>query len=437
MTLRKCLITFIAGSMLLTGCVVNSTPGKVTHSSNTPVDESINLGQNSIVIDNNIYYIAGALEQDTTENNNYLYCYDNSVQKSYPLCSKVDCKHNGDSCDAYVSNSTCVNNWIGQYNSRIYMVEQTDEKDYLVSYDKLFQNKTIEATLCESDYELDKFSGFCISDNSFYYSELIKDMEHPARIICKISLESKETESTIQDDFESLFYDRVKIYTYNDLIYIFKVLRFEDGRKSFRIFNWDTTNNSMKLIFDAADNSDFLNSEYVQLNDIVYLKNGCAFIKLHYDTSAIIKKISLQNGECSTLADVGLNDSYSADHAYIGFCDSNNIYLYASVNPKDKENTNNEIFIYTQDGEFVDKYKLMTDKSNLTFMLSFIYSDSDKLLLIAPKSNLLNTKYSDKTVEMISKAKSEHKSFAYNIPVTLNRSYFTTGTYELIDVSDS
>ena len=51
------------------------------------------------------------------------------VNKSVmPLCTKLNCEHNSQDCDAYVSDKSRVTGGLWYYNNRLYMIERTDEK---------------------------------------------------------------------------------------------------------------------------------------------------------------------------------------------------------------------------------------------------------------------------------------------------------------------
>ena len=91
------------------------------------------------------YYIDGA--PVINNSNMYIYYYDMIKDMTIPLCSKVDCDHRTDECEAYISQNICVGSKIWYHNERLYMIEKTEEKDILVSYDKTMRDKKEEKTL--------------------------------------------------------------------------------------------------------------------------------------------------------------------------------------------------------------------------------------------------------------------------------------------------
>ena len=81
--------------------------------------------------------------------NGYFYNINSDV--NMPLSSKVNCNHDGETCDAYVSginaeNGTfecnCMDEKVMYYNNHLYCIEITKDRDYyLCQYDATFGNK--------------------------------------------------------------------------------------------------------------------------------------------------------------------------------------------------------------------------------------------------------------------------------------------------------
>ncbi len=99
-------------------------------------------GQSDMAIaENGYYYVI----------DNILYFYNINSDVNMPLCSKVNCNHDGETCDAYVSginteNGTfgcnCMNEKVMYYNNHLYCIEVTKDRDYyLCQYDATFGNK--------------------------------------------------------------------------------------------------------------------------------------------------------------------------------------------------------------------------------------------------------------------------------------------------------
>lgn len=116
--------------------------------------------------------------------NSTLYYYDIDKDISTPLCSRTDCSHTTNKCDAYVTRGAandalaagnCIDSAIFYYNDHIYMIERDeDEVEYLVQYDRNFNNKEMLVTLSsgpESRYGTygDNRRQCLISDGWFYY----------------------------------------------------------------------------------------------------------------------------------------------------------------------------------------------------------------------------------------------------------------------------
>lgn len=104
------------------------------------------MSNNSAAAETGYYYIANAPVYTTSYK--FLYYFDMVNKNSMPLCTKLNCEHNDESCDAYLSAEECLSSNIWYYNQRIYMIERSDEKDRLVSYDKTGRDKKM-SLICQ------------------------------------------------------------------------------------------------------------------------------------------------------------------------------------------------------------------------------------------------------------------------------------------------
>ena len=89
------------------------------------------MSDNAAASETGYYYIAGAPVNNNR--NSYIYYYDMVKDMTIPLCSKMDCDHMTEECEAYMSKDACLGNKIWYHNQRLYMIERTTEKDILVS----------------------------------------------------------------------------------------------------------------------------------------------------------------------------------------------------------------------------------------------------------------------------------------------------------------
>ena len=164
-------------------------------------------GQSDMAIaENGYYYII----------DNILYFYNINSDVNMPLCSKVNCNHDGETCDAYVSginteNGTfgcnCMDEKVMYYNNHLYCIEVTKDRDYyLCQYDATFGNKeriTKLASVKDEQITVTSVQASMISDGYFYYYTSFLDADYAKNgyiapfYICRIRLESNSSREVL------------------------------------------------------------------------------------------------------------------------------------------------------------------------------------------------------------------------------------------------
>ncbi len=94
--------------------------------------------------------------------NGILYYYDMSDADAVPVCSKAECSHKDEECDAYIYdnaeydtydltnvNINCLGNMIWYEDGSLYMIKRDKTGDYLMQYDSTFKNERTVCTLAE------------------------------------------------------------------------------------------------------------------------------------------------------------------------------------------------------------------------------------------------------------------------------------------------
>lgn len=94
--------------------------------------------------------------------NGILYYYDMSDADAVPVCSKAECSHKDEECDAYIYdnaeydtydltnvNINCLGNMIWFEDGNLYMIKRDKSGDYLMQYDSTFKNERTVCTLAE------------------------------------------------------------------------------------------------------------------------------------------------------------------------------------------------------------------------------------------------------------------------------------------------
>ena len=126
------------------------------------------MSDNAAAAETGYYYIANAPVYTTSYK--FLYYFDMINKNSMPLCTKLNCEHDDENCDAYLSAEECLSSNIWYYNQRIYMIERSDEKDRLVSYDKTGRDKKNVADLSvDGRSVIQSQNRACVSHGKLYY----------------------------------------------------------------------------------------------------------------------------------------------------------------------------------------------------------------------------------------------------------------------------
>lgn len=113
--------------------------------------------------------------------NEILYFYDISSDISMPMCSRTECTHRDESCDAYARDNYldddfswyCDGKELMLYNDSLYMIEHSKENAYyIVQYDTSYNNKNVIVQL--SDFQnksqiLCANGSYAIYNNYIYY----------------------------------------------------------------------------------------------------------------------------------------------------------------------------------------------------------------------------------------------------------------------------
>ena len=164
-------------------------------------------GQSKMAIaPNGYYYII----------DNVLYFYNIDSDINMPLCSKVNCRHNDNTCDAYVStinteNGTfecnCMGEKIMYYNGSIYCIEVTKDRDYyLYQYDSTFSNRkqvTRLASIKDEQLMVSDAQACLISDGYMYYYASYLDSKYAENdytasfYACRIKLDNNSSREVL------------------------------------------------------------------------------------------------------------------------------------------------------------------------------------------------------------------------------------------------
>lgn len=130
--------------MACTGCSNKYTQDIDTQSVNNQecayVTDAQNYYSECNIADDGVGYYFTNQKVDGYE----LYYYDSSAAEAVPLCSKINCKHDDQSCDAYFTNEECLGGFIWYQNNNLFRIEEDIDTGnvYLLSFNRDGSNPT-------------------------------------------------------------------------------------------------------------------------------------------------------------------------------------------------------------------------------------------------------------------------------------------------------
>ena len=335
------------------------------------------------------YYIDGA--PVINNSNMYIYYYDMIKDMTIPLCSKVDCDHRTDECEAYISQNICVGSKIWYHNERLYMIEKTEEKDILVSYDKTMRDKKEEKTLSINGLSVNKNSkNACITNGKLYY-ELSGDN---SLFICAVSLNSDEQAYVVKEYVsEYNYYERVSLYPIEDKIYVNWLSGVSADKSLYYIEQIDISTDKVSRLCDMNEKYPEISSTIINWNSETYFdKDGNLYFTCVDKDNYMVKKLNISTGDIKDLYVQELQHEKDYGYVHLKNYDGNYIYIYKSVNlmalsgkPLDEQfkKYDNYIYILDTDGNIKDTVILNNTDEKVSGNISAeFYGGDERCLLI-------------------------------------------------------
>lgn len=335
------------------------------------------------------YYIDGA--PVINNSNMYIYYYDMIKDMTIPLCSKVDCDHRTDECEAYISQNICVGSKIWYHNERLYMIEKTEEKDILVSYDKTMRDKKEEKTLSINGLSVNKNSkNACITNGKLYY-ELSGDN---SLFICAVSLNSDEQAYVVKEYVsEYNYYERVSLYPIEDKIYVNWLSGVSADKSLYYIEQIDISTDKVSRLCDMNEKYPEISSTIINWNSETYFdKDGNLYFTCVDKNNYMVKKLNISTGDIKDLYVQELQHEKDYGYVHLKNYDGNYIYIYKGVNlmalsgkPLDEQfkKYDNYIYILDTDGNIKDTVILNNTDEKVSGNISAeFYGGDERCLLI-------------------------------------------------------
>ena len=335
------------------------------------------------------YYIDGAPVSNNS--NMYIYYYDMIKDMTIPLCSKVDCDHRTDECEAYISQNICVGSKIWYHNQRLYVIERTTEKDILVSYDKTMRDKKEEKTLSINGLSVNENSkNACVTNGKLYY-ELSGDN---SLFICAVSLNSDEQAYVVKEYVsEYNYYERISLYPIEDKIYVNWLSGVSADKSLYYIEQIDISTDKVSRLCDMNEKYPEISSTIINWNSETYFdKDGNLYFTCVDKDNYIVKKLNISTGDIKDIYTQEMQ--HEKDYRYVSLknYDGKYLYIYKNVNleASDKKSIeeklkkyDNIIYILDTDGNVIDTVTLNgTDPTASGNVTGEFYGGDDRCMLI-------------------------------------------------------
>ena len=336
------------------------------------------------------YYISGA----PVNNNNYefIYYYDMVEDKTIPLCSKDGCDHRTEDCGAYISKDTCVGSKIWYHNERLYMIERTEGKDVLVSYDKEMSDKKDEKTLSINGMSVNpNHNNACITNGKLYYQLSGDDSMY----VCAVSLDS-DKQAYIVKQYKSgyHYHERLTLYPIEDKIYVNWQSGISADEYRYYIEQINTATDAVSSLCNMNDEYPDVASTIIDTEWCVqsrYDKDGNIYFACVDDNKYIVRKLNISTGVTKDIYTQEMQ--HEKDYRYVSLknYDGRYLYIYKGVNlealseksiEEKLKKYDNYLYILDTDGNVKDTVTLnrTDDKASGNIPITF-YGGDERCLL--------------------------------------------------------
>ena len=376
------------------------------------------MSNNSAAAETGYYYIANAPVYTTSYK--FLYYFDMVNKNSMPLCTKLNCEHNDESCDAYLSDDECVGRNIWYYNKRIYMIERTAEKDILVSYDRTGRDKRQENVLSVDGRSISGGNNnACVIHEKLYYILYSES----SKFIYEVSIDKKETPKLLKEyKSENRKSDTIMLYGIGDYLYITIVKIFKDNTNDYIIESYNVLEDRLVSEFGYM-------SDGIQLQGMIYSwgfnsfydENRNFYFVSISDQAYCLNKLNLDTKENTEIYTIDLSEDTGSRENYINLqgIDSKYLYLYERVDiTVDDKAFNyeqmNYIYIIDTDGQLVDTVSMALNKQyieennlpekSVGITIKFLGGDSRYLMLILGDYAVTGLELSHENIEKYKEA---------------------------------
>lgn len=418
--------------LLMGFCLTACSGDKEIHEEGNaiPKDESPQyyMSLNSAAAEDGYYYITGC----GVSSDGLKYLYLGNGNDEYPRCSNLDCTHTDSTCEAHMLVENIVSDAIWYYKNRLYMIERTDENDYIISYNLKGKDKKVHTALSVDGArvcEADGTENICFNQGYIYYFVITGGRYQ----LYRLSIEENSVPEHIKRYDDDTDFITFKLSAMPGKVYVNSVIKNPvTGNNAYFLECWDTQEGGLKEIFQTNGGAKAENGFIIEWDrQIVFDENNHMYYVTVTDTEYILNRMNLDTGKTDKFYSIAGNMAYSSeqhtagDTFYMQLHSFDGEYLYVSQRVQyenhdflsaqinygadrslNTQSNVNYLYVIDLNGNCVNVFSFRINNANgnpdeRALNISFLCGDSRTLILSVDNENiagleLTNATYLDK-----------------------------------------
>lgn len=341
------------------------------------------------------YYYIGRPTVSAESGINLLCYFDIAGMRTYPLCSRLNCPHTDESCEAALSNTECLSGSIWYYQGRIYMIESKAEQDELVSYDKQGRNKKTQAVLSVNGLSIGssgKGVRFCVNQGNLYYLLRGEDTVY----LYEVPLTGKQ-KPVLRKEYVRL--DSMSLSAIGNYVYINRLQGISETKYNYIVERLDTQSGAVQeLVNYQTAPFTFQGKIDDWLGEVCFDEENHFYFKSIEEADFILNRLDMNTNENTefyrvkgTHKESGNPTSMShqaSDAKYVSIkgYDGKYIYLYHGFNvsahmAEDVESIN-YLYVLGKDGKLAETCPLVYDDGKAAYLADSVLGGDERYLLV-------------------------------------------------------
>ena len=194
-----------------------------------------------------------------------LFYFDDGMSEAIPLCSKVNCTHSDQTCDAWYTESECMEGFIWYENNSLFRIEQDDatKNVYLISSDRDGGNSKQVSMLWSGDnirykFKTIYFRSMIMHKGYLYYTYQLDVNGDIQYYRAPITGGDRELVGTIENDEVVKQFGEVHFSNNNDMIYLSLDASLNEGEERlFLLYQYQISDGKFDNIYKEKGTYDF------------------------------------------------------------------------------------------------------------------------------------------------------------------------------------